>query len=223
METSRKHSKPTTSLLTSREDPSSIFLHAFLSGCAHYMTFALLSVLRARAIPPLFFILCSTLSLLSISYNSRVSADVTGYRNSARQSPTFCAPEILRARQRHPAHHRFCAPVNDILRATHYILPHQIQRLHIPSKNKKIDNSATCVVSILSFRRVTFPNTRDKMSDDQEFIRTTLNEWKLSKWYNRFIGKYKILNYMLLILLILIKETNSTFKIYNPYFRRGHR
>lgn len=31
------------------------------------------------------------------------------------------------------------------------------------------------------------------MSDDLEFIRTMLNEWKLSKWYQRFVGKCDVL------------------------------
>lgn len=39
------------------------------------------------------------------------------------------------------------------------------------------------------------------MSNDQEFIRAKLDEWKLSKWYDRFIGKYNIYFYLYLSIL----------------------
>lgn len=32
-------------------------------------------------------------------------------------------------------------------------------------------------------------NHKIKNMNDRKFIRTTLNEWNLSKWYDRFIGK----------------------------------
>jgi len=45
-------------------------------------------------------------------------------------------------------------------------------------------------ITVLSSKQSLIHIKANNMMNDQEFIRTTLNEWNLSKWYDRFIGKY---------------------------------